>query len=251
MIRAPRVRNRPLAVALLVSALFHLSMVTLFSIGAYFEREPMDYIPFDIVTTQAPRATADAGPLRLEDPFGGQPEIDLPEYQFAEMARLRLEDTGLELSARFEDIVRPGPRDSWARFGQEVQQLQNALARLPFFGQDGEPAPQPPRLVSRAVPGFEIYVEWMEEPRDRQLIFSPPVDPLWDASAAQLDRPLTFVFRANPMGRIVEVMSPADDLNGLGPRLARAFLRYRFDPIETESAVDQHGTLIVKRADSE
>lgn len=273
--------NRALTVAAGISAAFHLSMVTLFSIGVRFDVEIPQYFQFDIVKTSQVRSateTTDSARLRaptIEDGFnafssnnaageflGGldiaegaarlqePPEVLLPTLEFDNLERLRLRERSIAASNRSLDSRDAWPDDSWAQFGRELEQFRRAtLGRLPFFGEEPSVDEPSPQRVSVPAEGFEIYIEWMSEPFDRQLLFSAPIEALWRVDPRTLSKPISFTFRVGPDGRVREVMQGAllED-EELAASVLKALLRYRFTPLPEGQAQDQHGTLLIAAA---
>jgi len=275
-----------MAVSLGVSALFHLSMVTLFSIGIWFEVEPVDYYEFEFVNfselrqarAQAARPAAPRQVLRVpsldnpldmtdpaavaggvdapsESPFeldaeetllASLPEVELPTVLFADLDRLRLRERSLEIRSRHDAMLAAERGDSWSRFGREIGQLRDALGRLPFFDRESEQAKPILHPVSIPAEGFAAHIEWMTEPKDRQLLFSPPVTALLELDPAELTEPISFVFRVGPDGRVREVLQGAAMMDeDLLISLLRALRNYRFAPLPAGETGDQHGTLLI------
>ncbi len=267
-------RNRSLLAALSVSVVFHLSMVTLFSIVFEFPVQHIDYYDFRILSeepaaTQAPERQPPrrlAALPTLENPLrraelGGLdrdaepdawtprlPAIELPRLEFAEMEMLELREEGLSIRSRLAEFFDAPLSDPWSRIGRSLERLSDALTPSRFFDdeQDRLTERAAPRLVTRPAEGFEAYVEWMSEPRDRELLFSPPIEALFALRAPELTEPITLVFRVNPAGEVIEVLTPLPDDAGVVVSAARALTKYRFAPLEDPlGARDQHGTLLI------
>jgi hypothetical protein len=152
-----------------------------------------------------------------------------------------MRERGMRALAEFE----PGrPRDSWARFISEIGRLDDALRQLPLFDSapKEEAAPAP---VSRPVDGLAVYIDWMGEPEDRELIFSPPIDALWGIEPTRMTESISVVFKVNPQGEVIEVLTPVEDEQGIVAGAGRALLKYRFAPLEGPGQGDQYGTLII------
>src|SRR5690606_4236841 len=147
-------RDRVFAVSLTISTLFHLSMVTLFSIVLMFERRELPYIRVEFrqefpeapapaalesaanesLQLRAPNELLDSfiagesgagvpfpdGSLKLSAPAltGGLPSIELPKLEFAELERLRLRQEALPMREDLERYLGRKSRDPWARFGR-------------------------------------------------------------------------------------------------------------------------------------
>ena len=274
-------RNRTFVVSLGISALLHLSMITVFSIGVWFKVTPTPYYEFRIVPETLARA--DPAPLSpdpipehqlrlpgLEDPLGladepddsletlkltstgglepPLPAVELPTILFSDLDRLSQRKLSLNVGARRAELLAEERQDSWSRFGKEIAQLREAMGRLPFFDQEsGEESTGAP-LVSVPAEGFEIRVEWMGDPTDRGLLFSPPIEALWRTDPDDLAEPITFMLRVGPDGRVREVIPvTVTDDTSLTVDIAKALTRYRFTPLEHET-VDQRGTLVLSPA---
>jgi hypothetical protein len=269
-------KNRPLLVALFVSVLFHISMVTLFSIVFEFQVERIDYYDFHILseeqfvseqtgpvaarrTTELPvledslrRAGLDE--LGLEESTAGWaaglPAIELPRLEFAEMEMLELREEGLTIRSRLAEFLDDPLREPWGRLGRGIERLGSALTFSRLFDGEEETVIErgAPQLVARPAEGFEAYIEWMSEPRERELLFSPPIEALYKIEPEELAEPITLVFRVNPRGEVVEVLTPLPDDAGIVVSAARALTTYRFAPLEEPNTWDQHGTLLITPA---
>ena len=255
--------NRAFVASLGVSLLFHLSMVTVFSIVIFFPRETVRYYSFRIVEPPSRDAPADdRGDFRLrpaladetadglhlggEASWGALPDIELPTIEFAELRRMRIRERGLALATRRESLLEPKPRDAWARFGEELGQLGSALSRLRLSG-DEALAPSPSMTpATRPAAGFEAYVEWVGEPRGRQLLFAPPIEVLWGVDPPSLDRPIVLQFTVNAQGRVVSVWSPHVDERGLIAGAQDTLLKYRFEAVDEDQT--QEATLHIMAA---
>lgn len=288
-------RERPFIVALIFSALFHLSMVTVFSVGIWFPVTPTRYYTFRIVPqTSSEIRRTDAAAARdpdrrvLRDPstdhplditspaldnaydsiagdmqgaprltreetlLSALPDVQLPRVEFAGLDRLRLQRQSLEIRSRHEDYLGADRGSTWPSLGRGLARLRDALSHLPFF--EDEHQPPKPRLQRVSVPaeGFEVYIEWMSEPKDRRLLFSPPIDALAGADPRVFAVSLSFVFRVGPDGRVREILpgTIAED-SALILSVARALTNYRFAPLEPGDQFDQYGTLILTAAASD
>lgn len=276
-------RERTFKIALGISTLFHLSMITLFSIVVRFPISPATYYEFewrkespatlaaaDTALAEEPAATGSLDALRvptsdslfqvnanstapaldLETPvnLASLPGIELPTLEFAELERVQLQQRGSEIQTRLLELNRQGSgSDSWERFGEGLDRLRDTLVHLPWLEDDAaveDDAGSHLQRVSTHAAGFAVYVEWMTPPLDRELIFSPPIDALW--SVERLDEPIMLIFRVNAQGQVVEVNSPVEDEAGLVVSAARALFNYRFEPLTTDVTEDQRGTLLIE-----
>ena len=260
----PGGRNRMLSLALCLSMLFHLSMVTVFQIVIYFPRQDIDYYKMQIVDTRRPARffegiqeqlqvpTAESAIDRLE---AGEtsydleratmlPPIELPTLEFAELARLRIRGEGLRVRSRYAQLSRPDPKDAWARFGRRLGTLGDALTR---FAQTVYPSDlETPRPISRPAPGFAAYLEWMSEPRDREALSVSKIEALWGMDSSELNEPIALVFKVNREGKVVQIIETLEGNREIANAAARALMRYRFEPLGEESPPFQHGTLLIQ-----
>lgn len=260
-----------LIAALGVSAAVHLSAITLFSVGVWFRVQPVEYYEFDLVRTPTPEAPLEApeleapypeamqraglpGPPRLTIPRETElalPEVELPTLGFANLERLRLRETSIELGARHPGFRRR-EEDSWSLFGREVARLREAAAgSIAALGGREKSDETPASPLQIRVPGgaAAMSFEWWSEPYDRQILFSPPIEELMLLDPGDLRRSLEFTLRVGPDGRVREVLAgPAGDRESLALALLRGIRKYRFAPMPQEDAPDQRGTLVVAPA---
>lgn len=252
---------RSFAIALILSGLFHLSMVTVFRIVTYIPRHDIRYTTFTLVSVAEDRAGAPAddltGPLAAEAPqlalrgpgaTGGT--LELPTLEFAELGRLRVREDSFREPERPEDLFRAPSDDSWARFSRGLSNLPRTL-QLRLLGEETPPVPTQPAAApaplpaSRPAEGFEAYVVWASEPRDRKLLFAPPIEALWNVDATEFTSPVEMVLQVNALGRVVNVFSP--DSGDLVDAIQFSALQYRFAPLDVVQATNQTATLRVQR----
>ena len=260
--------NRKFYGACAISAVFHLSMVTVFSIVIYFPRNDIVYHDFSIVPvvvrepptleTEAPvgGATGPAeGQLALRGQVGGSvtQDIQLPTLEFAELERLRVRQESLQTLSRFDALFEQPEQDSWARFSRSLSGLTRKLTDLRLSdGREGATPglslgpPESPRSTHRPAEGFEAVIVWSGEPKGRQLLFAPPVDALWSIDPAELIRPIEVVMQVNALGRVVNVFSPNIDGRELVDAVQLAALQYRFEPLALDEGAMQTGTLRIQ-----
>jgi hypothetical protein len=79
------------------------------------------------------------------------------------------------------------------------------------------------------------------------LLFSPPIDALWDAEGTELTQPIEVVLQVNALGRVVNVFSPSVDNRDLVDAVQMTALRYRFEPLALEDGHEQTATLRIQR----
>ena len=273
--------DRPFLAFFGISLLLHLSMFTLFSIVILLPREDIVYYHVEIVeaaTTPRPSASPAESVLRVpsldasfhrtpdlsdsSDPSGSPalekpslllrslPDVEFPALDFAQVDRLRLRPDSLQVRPRYDDVFRTVPSDSWARFGSGISRLRDALSRLPLFERSSlEQDQERPAYIGREAEGFNVYIEWMSEPRDREIIFAPPMDALLRLQPAQLAEPMALLFRVNPQGRVVNVQVPLEDGAGIVAAVRDTLFKYRFAPLDAPSPRDQSGTLLISSAE--
>lgn len=264
--------KRTFYVALTISALLHLSMVTVFSIVIWFPREVIDYYAFDIVEVPAPEAVffepapgaadrlrspnLEGGLGELADPrlaYGAAlPPIQLPTLEFAELRRLRVRTEGLDALALYGGLLDGGPRDSWGRFGEGLARVRQSITDLALPGELGTGGDRlsraPARPVHRPAEGFEAYIEWNTEPKERALLFAPPIRALWDIDPRELGRTIEVVIEVTPQGRVINAYSLQLDDTGILDEVQAAVLRYNFEPLPAERAQNQLATVHIAPA---
>lgn len=260
--------GRGFAVALIISAIFHLSMVTVFRIVTYIPREDIRFTEFTIVSVTpeaepwpaldvlAPASGAAGPQLALRGLGGAGYGVQLPTIEFAELDRLRVREESIPEPARSESLFREPSDDSWARFSRGLSNMSRNLTQLRISGAPGDQvssplapmeAPSTPQPASRPAEGFEAYVVWAGEPKDRKLLFAPPIEVLWDIGAAEFTQPIEMVLQVNALGRVVNVFSPNLDARELVDAVQLSALQYRFEPLEVGDVTNQTATLRVQR----
>ncbi len=264
-----RESQRSFYLALMASGVFHLSMVTVFSIVIYFPREDTRYYDFSIVPLRTPTdvaavETPEVDPVPETDVVGEQlalrgttlPDVELPTIEFAELERLRVGQAGAQSLSRYDEVFQEGPDDSWERFSRGLSEMSRSLTRLRLSGDAptdplssalNEIAAPPNRIVHRPAEGFEAHLVWSTAPFDRQLLFAPPIEALWGADEASVQRPVELVLQVNALGRVVNVFSPTVDERELVDAIQMTTLRYRFEPLSLESGDSQTVTLRIQR----
>jgi len=250
--------DRVLVRALVASLALHLSAVTLFSIVFEFPRKDIEYFSVAIVETPTLAAAAPALPppgneqISLAGPDfastqaptpGALPTIELPALRFEQMERLRMRQEALQTRSRFDEFFGAEDEPARARDGG-LGTIAETLSRLTFGPGDVRPAAPTP--VSRPAPGFEAYIEWLSDPRDRKVLTVEPIDALWGVAPTSLAEPITLVFRVNRDGKVTEMFNPLSDTNDLVRSAVRALGAYRFEPLLGDGPPTQGGTFIVR-----
>ena len=260
--RARKPRNRAFAIALVVSALFHLSMVSVFSIVIWFPHSEMVYYVVGIIEQPSGPALsglAGAGGARLrvpdpgrplaegaDDALPGLPPIELTRLEFTGLEMIRSREEGLRIGSKFSGLFEKQPLDTWGRFSQELKGIGSRLSR--WRDEDGAASRVGPQWVSEPAPGFAAHIEWLSEPKDRELLFSPAIRALLAIEPSQLREPIVLVFKVNPSGKVTEVQIPIEDDEGLVTSVGSALLKYRFGLLDGKDAGDQRGTFLVMPA---
>ncbi len=262
--------SRVFILSFTLSALFHFSMVTVFTIVIIFPRYDAKFYSFSIVD---PDSRLIAGPsgrevLRSfspdtaldktfesedgadswEAPWSLLPPVELPTIEFAEFDRLKIRRESLELSSRFDSFFDTGPKDSWAKLGEKMESLGQTISRLASSQEMPGPG-ESPEPISRPALGFEAYLEWMSEPKNRLLISATQIRALMNLGPQELPGSLVFMLRINAEGKVVEVMTPEVDDADLVTSIGIAIQKYRFEPL-IDSGRDQRATLIIRAAEN-
>ena len=257
-------RSHAFTVALMVSVLFHLSMVSVFSIVIRFPSKGVRYAAIEIA--QEPMVVAHAAPrVLLRAPTPGQlleeqgleaidtgapedtvPAIELPRLRAAPVQPLRSHEESLRIRSQFSGLFETRPQetpDSWALFTQELRGIGFTLRR---WTMPQTPEAKPLRLrVTTPVPGIAVFVEWMSEPKDRKVLLSPPIAALWRLDPAQLAEPLALVLTVNAQGKVTDVQAPMEDEAGTVAEIKQGLSKYVFEPRGMEETKDQHATVRV------
>lgn len=255
--------DRVLTMALVLSFLFHLSMVTLFRIVVYFPRPELAYYDLSIVESRGVSTFADTSGHALEAPsaedalerleagsvqndrWASLPPVTLPQLNFSELDLIRLNRTSLDSRSRYTNRFENESDDLWSRFGQKLSTVGELLT-----GSDtpsSQLVDEPIRMfVGHPAPGFEAYLEWMSAPYDRQLLVMAKVEALWGADAQALEAPLVLVLRVNQQGRVTFVQMPLEDEAGLLESSAASMFKLLFEPLDTSEETEHHATLMIQ-----
>lgn len=265
-------RPRVFAIALVVATLFHLSMVSVFSIVTRFPARSVPYASLEIVRLPMRTASAaqrdllrvpspdqlieaaQAGPadvLNEIEPWESAPAVELPRLEIARADPLQTRENSLKIRRQFSDLFERRPKevpDSWALFTRELRGIGPTLSRLTFRA-PLEKLPERER-VSSPVPGLAVYVEWLAEPKHRKVLFAPPIPALWNLDPAQVDAngpegPIAVTFTVNPQGKVIDVQTPVEDAGGVITDIKTSLLKYVFEPMGMEDTRDQRGTLLI------
>jgi len=259
-------RDRVFARALFISALLHLSAVTIFRVVIYFPREDIHYFDVSIVETapnrrltvpepaiDAPQHAPGGGDiplgqtLALNNPLEPQlPDIELPKLRFEELSLLRLKQEALEVRTRYDELFDSrGNGNAFSRMSSGFDTVTDTLRTLTFGGDTGEGRDRP-RPISRPAPGFEAYVEWFGEPKDRQVFEVKPVPELRGLPLDAVPEPITLAFRVDRSGAVTSVINPVSDAQGIATAAAEALRAYRFEPLLGDGPEEQSATFILR-----
>lgn len=250
------VRDRVLMMTMGVSALFHLSMFTLFSIYVWVPVYRPKYAQLEIINLDTV-GTASAVPgatLRIpafdetaEGTAEALPQLDvsLPEIALPtlDLERPRMIVSSLKIRSEYGPEA---PQGSWARFIGTIGKLDDRLRGYTplqsVFPEEAAPARSAP--IAQLSDGLSLYVEWLGEPRDRELQLAAPIDSSWRTDPKSVRTPLSLPFKVNAAGEVVYVLphAPGDEILA---SVSRALLNFRFAPLEDPRAPDQYGTIIV------
>ena len=259
----PMARNSALSVALLVSLLFHLSMVSVFSIVIRFPHRASPAIALGIVQTAEeirhalprqvlrmsfPQAFTD--PALMDElsvaPGDELPSIELPRLEMTDSLAPPAEERNLKLRSQFSGLIEPPPAatpDSWALFTHELRGISLTLSQWTALGPPTKPKHRLP--IATQAPGLGISVEWMSEPRDRKVLFAPPIQALWRFTGLPTDEPISVVFTVDALGKVTDIQAPVEDDAGVVADIKKTLLKYRFEPLSEGGKSGQRGTLIV------
>jgi hypothetical protein len=245
--------NRDFVVALAVSALFHLSMVSVFSIVILLPKaEPRQFMLGLVLPDGSgkaplfsPGAVADLLAMAEDSAQDVLPPVELPRLEPSAPA-LRTPEDRLKIRTRFSELFEPResqivPADSWARFTRELRGIGPSLSQWAW------PRETPPKQgrvrLNSPVPGIAVSIEWMSEPRARRVLFMPPIASLWRIEPDRLTAPITVLFTVNAQGKVEDVRTSVEDDTGVISDLRNALPNFTFEPIENGPV--QHGTFVV------
>jgi len=246
-----RMEKRRFRIAFVLALLFHLSMITIFQIVIYFPRNDTQYYTINLVSSPsvAPNTTeksSDTLSLGGAAELQGLPAVDLPVIEFAEIDRLRIRYGAADPLPDMDRFFGTADtRDSWSRFGGDLQKIGRSLRNLALSGEDApfsEPLGKSKRMLLHSpAEGFQAYIEWSGPPYDRELLFAPPVKALWNLNPMQLKRPLEIVFKVNASGRVTNVWSPTIENSELTDDVQMTLLQYRFAPLSSDAGGNSTG----------
>ena len=252
--------NRVLILGLVVSFAFHLSAVTLFRIVIYFPRENIEFVDIALVETretlglneQLTIPSADEALERLTRSQQGdtdtgiafpQIEFELPTLRFSELELLRLEQQGLQVRSQYQELFTRPSRDPWSRIGRELDRL-GTLIGGPTTADPGKNTTG--NLISRPAPGFEAYLEWLNEPKDRQVLAVKSIEALRGLEPTALQEPISLLVRVNRDGRVVGILDPLGPDDNLIEQTVDAIFQYKFEPINEDGPATHTCTFLIR-----
>ena len=180
------------------------------------------------------------------------PRIELPKLQLTGEKLKRTGEERLQIRPEFGYLLEPKPApDSFAVFTEELQGFGRAVGRITLktlFGDD-EP-PRDPLEVKESIPltthgGVVLTVRWSGEPKDRTVVFAPPIQALWDLDPSQLRIPIRISIKVASDGKVIEVHAPVNDEAGIAEGVGEGLRHYRFTPLTRELVSNQYGTVTV------
>lgn len=245
-------RNPTFNVALAVSVLFHLSMVSVFSIVILLPRsEPRQFIlgiappnPFGTALPAPTGAVADWLATAGDTSRDELPLVQLPRLE-PSIPALRTPEDSLKIRSRFSELFEAPETetpDSWAQFTRELRVIGPTLKQWAW------PQEESRRLrLNSPVPGIVLSIEWFSEPSQRRVLFMPPLASLWRLETDRLTAPLTVLFAVNAQGKVVDVQTAVEDDAGVVADIRNALPNFAFEPVEDAAAAAalQRGTLFV------
>lgn len=242
-------RNRRLLIALAVSAVVHLSAVTIFRIVLYFEVPEIRFYEFRFV--QPPRISEASSPeeRELAARWERLPRIEAP----------LLRDTGAQLTLARRDLNADGALDGLfgdaesdsgsLTLGDTFQQPELGMEQLSLGGNGGlSLGPDIDGNSQRFVPvaGFAGTLTWPQREDARPLLFSPPLRALWSMDAAILAQGLPLELSVDAAGKVTRVWTslpiPAESLDALIHQITQ----YRFEPAASEMILDETALLLLR-----
>lgn len=221
--------RRPIALSLfgktlVVSLLFHLSAITIFSIVIYFPRQGTQYFRLAFVeeAARAPELPV-AEPAIVKALTGGRNTssalaLDLPDLSFDPQGQLGLGKLSLGGKSFFEDQPEAAP-DSWARFGTGIQLVRASI--LGLTGADTEGGGSVTTLALGG--GLRALADWGNS-ASRELLYAPPV--LSGAPGAGATE--EFLITVDASGGVMRVLKMSPEESAFADATAALLGRCRF-----------------------
>ncbi|MDZ4858261.1 MAG: hypothetical protein SGI88_04705 [Candidatus Hydrogenedentes bacterium] len=267
-------RDRIFVTTLSASVVIHLSMITLFSIYVLIPVKRPQYYEFDIVDpvthesvirrpledlrmpsfddvlrngTGSAESVLPGPDLSLNAPpelATLLPDIALPSLDMAQLERSEMIVSSLRIRSEFEA---DRGQDAWGRFLSGIGKLDDRLREFSPFESivPGEAEKNEREPIARPAEGLAMYVEWVGEPNDRELMFSAPIASLWRIDPRTMREPIAVPFKVNAEGKVVLVLAPPSDEGEVTAEVGAALENFQFAPLTTEVLRDQYGTLVI------
>jgi hypothetical protein len=221
--------------SLLVSLIFHLSAITLFSIVIYFPKERTRYAQLSFVEERpavlaAAQAPGIVAALTRPRSTPAAAALDLPKLEFDPAGQLELGKLSLSGKSFYEDS--PAPElDTWARFGEGIQQVRASLlgiAGAPALrlSGDGDERGGEPATIDMG-PGLRALPDWAGA-KPRAVLFTPPAFFRGSMPAAPLD----FFLSIDATGAVNSVVCMRAASTPIEEELNAFFRQCRFAPQE-------------------
>jgi hypothetical protein len=249
--------RRRLRIALAASVLFHLSAVTIFKIVVYFPIQEVRYYELKFVETPAmaaAEAVPEAVPAELLERWERLPRLEPPRLAETDY-QLSLSGAGLEVETLYERVYgeKQQPPGPLAEIGAGLRNLQTTFGRLsleedrlPFEQADAGEARQDFTPVS----GFTGVIVWPGRDAPRPLMFSPPLQSLWNVDTRALERGLEFQLSVSADGRVTRVWHDALGEASIAAVEAQ-LMQYRFEPETDGPGIGDTATVVIREADEE
>ena len=248
----PRARRR-LLYAFGFSAALHVSAVTIFNIVVYFPVSEIDYYDFRFV--QAPRGSVGGeGQIALSEPTRWEwlPQLNPPAIENTLSDRLTLSNPGMDQQSLAEEIYGQ-EEESLSLLSSALDNLQTTVSRLTLDSNRDALYTTPPANGHSFAPasGMQGVILWPARDAPRPLLFSPPLQSVWDIEPRYLADGMSLTLRINAGGRVTRVWN--DDLRS-GPAIAALeaeLANYRFAPDESARASEETARLVMRRQDAQ
>ncbi len=246
-------RNRRLWTALGISALVHLSAVTIFNVVIYFPVSEIEYFDFRFV--EAPRGTMgneEAGVVSIAaNQWEWLPPLEPPNLDTPTEGRLTLSNPAIPEQSLAEEIYGSNEENA-PLLGEALKNMQTSMRRLSLGADRVEMQSMPPANVSTFTPtaGFTGALLYPQRDNIRALLFAPPLQTLWGVPADQLRGGLNYTLSVDASGKVTRVWN--EDLRG-GEKLAAVeaqLAQYRFAPDEAGSLLEEVISLRLAEADT-
>ena len=249
-------RDRALNIALVVSLGWHLLLLKMFTIVVVFP--PVDEPPYlEFAFVKLPTVLSEpflSGPGSYGYPLGrrrlgdslhvaedesliARAEIQLPGLDFSKLEQLTIAARLTFSPEGVRGLLPPDYEDLYPRVESGFQRLLSSVAG------DGDIVRRLfPPISRRRTPRLS-RVEWQGEPRDRDLLFAPPLRGLyWDTDEGEEEK-ISLSFAVDSEGRVTDVHALTGGTAQLIDAATKAMKAYLFESCE---APEQWGTLTIE-----